>query len=747
MKIRPSLAIALNFSLVVSVVAQTQNPAPSTTPTQTQQQRQTDDSEVVRITTNLVQIDAVVTGRDGKQVSDLRPEEIEISEDGRPQKITNFSYVETAGNPTQPAAKTPAPPVDKSAPPVPPARLRPDQVRRTIALVVDDLGLSFESTHYVRQALKKFVDQQLQEGDLVAIIRTAGGMGALQQFTSDRRQLYAAIERVKWNPQGRGGIGAFAPLEGDPLAQTRAQVPNQDAEDGRDRGMGDDIDQFREELFAVGTLGALNYVVRGMRELPGRKSILLMSDGIKIFNRDDPSRSSRVLDALHRLTDQANRASVVIYTMDARGLQTLGLTAQDNTAGLSPDQLESEMTNRRSDFFESQSGLNYLARQTGGFPIFNNNDLSQGIKRVLDDQKGYYLIGYRPDESTFDPVSGRRKFHKISIKVKRPGVKVRSRTGFYGITDEQAGPQNLTPAQQLISALTSPFASGAIHLRLTSLYGNDAKAGSFLRSLLHIEARDLTFTEQPDGWHKAVVDVVAITFGDNGTVVDHVARTHTIRVRGETYKRAIENGFMYVLTVPIKKPGAYQLRSALRDATSASVGSASQFIDVPNINKNRLTLSGIIVSGSEPAPKPKVTDGAQASGAQTPAGAAPNTDEQGITELDPKAGPAVRRFRRGMILQYAYVIYNAVADKATGRPQLQAQLVLFRDGKQIFTGRAQSIGSSDQPDLKRIAAGGAFQLGTEMSPGEYILQIVVTDPFAKDKYRVATQWIDFEIVK
>ena len=85
-------------------------------------------------------------------------------------------------------------------------RLRPEQVRRTIALVVDDLQLSFESTAYVRRMLKKFVDEQMQPGDLVAIIRTGSGIGALQQFTSDKQQLYAAIERVRWNMRGGAGI-------------------------------------------------------------------------------------------------------------------------------------------------------------------------------------------------------------------------------------------------------------------------------------------------------------------------------------------------------------------------------------------------------------------------------------------------------------------------------------------------------------------------------------------------------------
>jgi hypothetical protein len=100
-----------------------------------------------------------------------------------------------------------------------------------------------------------------------------------------------------------------------------------------------------------------------------------------------------------------------------------------------------------------------------------------------------------------------------------------------------------------------------------------------------------------------------------------------------------------------------------------------------------------------------------------------------------------------MMMQYAYVIYNAIMDKTTGRPQVQTQLRLFRDGKLIFTGRLQPADLSNQPDLKRLAGGGGLQLGNEMVPGEYILQVAVTDPLAKDKYRVASQWIDFEIVK
>ncbi|MBD0369461.1 MAG: VWA domain-containing protein [Pyrinomonadaceae bacterium] len=735
-----SLAAIMLFSTISTTLAQQQ---PQRTNPPQQKQDATSDDDVVRISTNLVQVDAVVTDKKGRLITDLRPEEMEIYEDNREQKITNFSFISTESATGESGALKPLPPINKNSPPVPPVRLKPEQVRRTIALIIDDLSLSFESTHFVRRALKKFVDEQMQPGDLVAIIRTAGGMGALQQFTSDRRQLYAAIDRVRFSFRGNGLIGAFAPLQG------RAPSATDGTPFGGPGGAGiingTDVDDLREEMYTVGTLGAVNYVVRGMRELPGRKSVLLIADGIPVQSSVNEARTDRIGNAMRRLIDMANRASVVIYTMDARGLPTFGLNAADDTSGIRPDELEGLLRGRRNAFFDSLVGMSLLAKQTGGFSIALNNDLTDGIKQVLNDQKGYYLIGYRPDESTFDPVTGRRKFHDIKIKVKRPGLQVRSRSGFYGISNEKAAPQPKTRPEQLLSAITSPFASGGVQLRLTSLFGNDPKAGSYMRSLLHVAAKDITFTEEADGWHKAVFDVAAITFGDNGTVVDQVDRIQTIRVRGDAYKRALENGFVFIITVPVKKPGAYQLRTALRDTASERVGSASQFIEVPDIKKNRLAISGIAVRGVDPRAKANATDKGS-TGITLAPGVQSERGEEEITDTNPQAGPAVRKFRRGMILEYGYVIYNAQVNKA-GQTLLQTQMKLFRDGKEIFTGQMQPLTTSNQPDMKRLPMAGGLQLSSDMEPGEYVLQIIVIDSLGKTKYQLATQWIDFEIVK
>jgi hypothetical protein len=167
----------------------------------------------------------------------------------------------------------------------------------------------------------------------------------------------------------------------------------------------------------------------------------------------------------------------------------------------------------------------------------------------------------------------------------------------------------------------------------------------------------------------------------------------------------------------------------VRDAASEKLGSASQFTEVPDLTRGGLTISGIILSG------------------MSLKAALENAKE----EADPQAGPAVRRLRSGMVLDYGYVIYNAQVDKATAKPQLTTQMRLFRDGKPVFTGKVAPLDLTGQNGTKRLIGGGRFQIGTEMTPGDYALQVIITDELikekSKDKRRTATQWIDFEVVK
>ncbi len=723
-------ALVISIFLCVFSFAQTPTPTPTQTPKPIE-----DDTDVVKITTTLIQIDVTVTDKKGKIVTDLKPEDFEIFENKEKQTITNFSFIYNALE-AKPAP-TPKPNKNDVTAPIPPTQLRPEQVQRTISLVVDDLGLSFESIHFVKRALKKFVDEQMQPNDLVAIIRTGGGIGALQQFTSDKNLLYSAIEKIRWNALGRAGVGAFATIEPSPLenAQTAgAEVSEEDIQAEKDRIT--QFNEFREDLFSVGTLGAINYIVKGMGELPGKKSIMLFSDGFSICTetdiRTDSSRCSKFTESLKQLTDLCNRASVTIYTQDARGLQYTGLTAADSVGG-SQEAIQNATSSRSAELYDKQEGLAYLARETGGRAIFNNNNLNKGLETLLEDTKGYYLIGYQPDTDTFDAKV--RKFNKLTVKVKGKDLNVRYRSGFFGVADkdiQRPAPETQTLAQQIQKALTSPFGANGISLKLNTLFGKDDKNISFVNSLLHVEAKDLKFTDQPDGTKKAGFNVLAVIFGENGVPIDQIAQTYTLTSKDDVYQKMMKDGFVYQFLFPIKKPGAYQMRVVIRDTTSAIIGSANQFIEVPDMKKGRVTLSGMVLENMTEAQWSKLQDGTLATAK--------------ARGTDPMQDTSLRKFKKGTILRYATEIYNAKLDN-TKSPNLSTQIRVFRDGKIILNGTQTPFNLGGQTNFGKLSFQAALALGGAMQPGDYVLQIIIIDNVQKKKNKLATQWVQFEVVE
>lgn len=704
--------LSLIFLCSLTAASQESTPAPSPP----------DDGDVVKISTNLIQIDVSVTDAKGKVITDLKANEIEIYENGEKQQITNFSFVSSVKPITQSAAP------DKNAIPLPPTVLRPENVRRTFALVVDDLSLSFDSAYQTRRALKKFVDEQMQDGDLVAIVRTGAGIGALQQFTSDKRILYAAIEKVKWNSQGSGGISAFAPIESAP-SEDEVDPETVDETASETIGSGQTLEDFRTTVFSTGTLGALRYIVTGMSELPGRKSVILFSDGFKMFDTDAEGNQERnlVFDFLQQLVDLANRSSVVFYTLDARGLQTTGITAVDAIGDASPTAMNAVMQSRRDLLHDTQDGLSFLADETGGYAILNNNDLSGGVRKIMDDQS-YYLVAYEPDSDTFDAV--KRRFNKLEVKVLRKGATARYRSGFFNVADTtERTATKASPVARLETALTSPFAVSEINLRLNALFGSDEKTGTFVRSLLHIDGRDLKFTDEKDGTKKVMFDVLAMSFGDNGKIVDQLGKTYSLILKPNAYQKVLNDGFVYQFAFPVKTPGAYQYRVAFRDTQSGKIASASQFIEVPNLKKNKLTVSSIVLENLSAEQWRKIADVRSAR-------VLPN----------PLADTALRRIKKNSVLRYGFEIYNAKLDQAKC-PQLNTRIRVFRDGKLVLDGKQTQFDLRGQTDMRHLKITGALAIGEKLSPGDYVLQVIVTDQLAKTKQQIATQFVQFEVVE
>lgn len=655
------------------------------------------DDDVVRITTNLVQIDAIVT-KDGKHVPNLKAEDFEIFEDGRKQTITSFAYISNvpAAAPVGEATER-----DKS---VPAAPLKAEDPRRTLAIVVDDLGLSAESMSDVRNQLRKFVNEQIQPYDLVAIIRTSSQNGVLQQFTNDKRLLIRAVDQLRWNACSRAGVNVLPPSQ---------QI----------------LELGTTDLICGGfsffvTMRALRKIIDGMAEIPGRKSMMILSDSLPTESQDsgffniDPlsplnDRTNRVI-ALQRVAEKAIRASVVIYAVDTQGLQPTGITAADRFTGNARTvgaQMNAMVAARGRVLFERRAGGELMARQTGGFQIKNSNDFK--LERILEEQSGYYLIGYRPTDETFN-----KKFHRVTAKVKRSGMTLRTRYGFFGYSEEDDVKR---PESKTNLALSSPFAKQDIDLEFTAFFANDKTAGSVIRSFLYLDAKDLTFV-QANEKHEAKIELHGVIYGDNGTIEDQVTHNAVLRLPEADYQRAAREGIRIRFDMRPKRPGAYQLRVAARDVASSRIGSAGQFVSVPNLKNKRLALSGIVLRG--------VTD---------------------IAETDPDAvaavSPAFRRFVPNSELQFALVVYNAAIDRSVGRPNLVMETKLFRNDKRVQSYPAMPVDMTNQPDPERIFATRIVQLGANLEPGHYYLLVEITDKTAKDKELPIAQWIDFEIVK
>jgi hypothetical protein len=268
-----------------------------------------------------------------------------------------------------------------------------------------------------------------------------------------------------------------------------------------------------------------------------------------------------------------------------------------------------------------------------------------------------------------------------------------------------------TPAG-LPDILLSPFAATDISLKLTALYNYAMDRGSFLRCLLHVDARHLSIERESDGSYIARIEAGVQAVEASGRLGERAAGPYEIRLPSQAAEVALERGLLVSLDLPLK-PGPYQVRAAIRDPASGRAGSAAQFISVPDIAKGRLALSGIFLGGTD--------------------------------ESDFQATPAVRRFRRGTAIAYAFGVYNARLRGKDQSPSLAASLNLYRDGERVDTVTIRTDATLPSREGV-IALGGTVSLLPDMPVGSYMVEAVVTDLLRSLHESSATQAIDFQVL-
>ncbi|HSB11823.1 MAG TPA: VWA domain-containing protein [Blastocatellia bacterium] len=668
---RPTVTIALILAatLIAQAAAQSQQPRTA--------------EDVIKLSAELVQIDVIVTGKTNKPVPGLKREDFQLFDNDKPQHLTTFAYEQSK------VMQFNAEPGESR---VLPRAITAAEVKRVIAFVVDTLHMSLSSVYYSQRMLTDFLDHKMEPGDLVLILPTGGGSGLLQQFTANQRLLRRAVNRLR--PFGFSGGAGTTTYRRQKVANVRGLFGPPPVGPGQGGGLlvqgapwlhGDPAEEA-DVRAAIRTFGNL---IKNMGKLPGRKIGVVLSEGFRVVSTQSTAE-------VNQMTAQAARANIVLYTIDPRGLEAM------------PDE----------DFRESQGSLNAIALDTGGKFFHNSNDINKGLENLLEENSGYYLLGFQPEASKWDG-----KIHKIKVVVRdHPELNVSFRRSYLAKASKPAAPPSTDPKNaEMIEALTSPLVRRDIDLRLSPFYLDDAKRDVVVTALLHIDISRFSF-KQADGKYQARFEQMGVIFNSIGKAADMFSQTVDLNLDRQTYEQAIRRGLVFTRALSNLRPGVYQLNMFVREPESGLIGTANDFFEVPQIRGDRLTASSIFTDARE------IKDGKIVS-----------TAGEGGTL-------AQRRFSREGEFVYRLVVYNAKADSKSGKPQLEIRARVLTGGRAVFTGnfRPLEIAEGSTPP-SRILTGGVLMLAG-LEPDEYTLEITVADRARKqDKNSTVRQEIDFTV--
>lgn len=679
------------------------------------QQPTSEEDRPVKITTNLVQLDVQVLDRNGKPVEGLTAADFEVLQDGTPQQISTVTFVNERTARKVVIFRKQGTKDPKFVQP-PPSNARSSQ-GRIITFVADDGNClaTLEGTATMRDALRRFIETQMLPDDRVAIYRTAGGASLLQAYTSNKEILRRLANKVSYMPS-RGCGSTFEPLRDKSTIKVTGRGADS-FESEADKAARGDREARERRNQVVGTIGVLSAVVDRLRNAPQRKTIFLLSEGIVADIKDD------TFERLRDLADKAARSSVVIHTLGAKGVNVPGqISAQDEVLpGIigGKDNVTIAVQERLAEERALNEGLAYLAAETGGRFVRNSNRLDVDVERVLESQSAYYLIAYEPSDETFRGKS----FHKIEIRSPRPEFSVVSRRGFFGTADREETAVHTSADGLLYQAIASPFSETGLDVRLTLRYGTDARNESYLRTLLYVPADDLGLVADGDG-KRTSFDVVAVVLDEKGKVATEFSRTYPIRVPKAGIATVEQNGLDFSSDLPIKNPGIYTVKVAIRNNNSKRLGSAGDVVEIPEKSRENI-LAGLITTTVKQNGQPSEIG-------ERPMNAA-------FAPVFSQGTASIRRYKRGAVIAYAYQVLHTRGSAA----DLVRSAKLFRNGVEVAAFPDEKVDTANALPNGRIDDYGVFQVTDAIEAGDYVLQVTIREGRTN---KASSQWVDFEVV-
>jgi VWFA-related protein len=666
MKIRQSILLAIMLC-VLAVPAHSQ---------EKKETKKADDDDVIKVTSNLVSLDVIVKDKKGKPLTDLKPEDFTVSENGVPQKIEFFDSTLTsggeAGQPTNEtvSATQPQPRSPNGLP------------RNIIALVLDGQSTEVANLKHVREGMVKYIRERLSDSDSVALFSISGGLQLLQPFTHDKARLIAAVERAYDSSTGsktseardisenisslrdRVAAGPSGPIAASPSAGAAGSAA---AEAMIAQRMLEEYIQLRSALSAQQTrpvLAALAAISEGLRSIPGKKTLVMFSQGFVAAETLDWQVQSTI--------DIANRANVAIYIIDSGGLTGGAPTSGALVAGspLGAISADTDMEHRRragagESVFDisRQEGLNRqqdllyrISEDTGGRFVKNTNDIAGGLERIDAEIRSRYTLAYRSTDSNFDG-----SFRKVKIEVRRPDTSIFTRAGYYAIPPSQIIP--FSPDEQ---RLLANFASMQTHPTLPlSLELNSfrSREGLYVVPLsFEIPPAAMQFDRKGDKQHLHLEVLGVVRAEGEDKILSRLGGNFDVWLSAQQYESILNDKIFYRQDMQLSA-GTYTVDLIVRDRLSGKVVAKREKLVLPATGSDFSTTEAVLSHHAEPLKQPRGTG---------------DVLSEGSVQIRPSPS---REFHSTDNLIIFFKLYNAAVARETGKTLVRVTVTIMKDGR------------------------------------------------------------------
>jgi VWFA-related protein len=686
------------FTLAAAGLQAQQPPAPAPSPSPEASPSAKFPAQIEQVT-----VDVVVTDKKGVPIAGLGRNDFTVSEDDQAQSIVSFEEVTVP--PATGAAPPPRPRVSMNT---------THEVRtgRSFVVVFDDIHLTPFQAQRAKGAVAEFLKKGAREGDRVTLVATGGGAWWTARMEAGRDEMLEMLKRL----DGRF-IPDMSPERVTDYEAMRIHVyhDTQVADrvkrrfdtygvnpGGQSSGTGNQVDpstsgsddplvsaRAADVYFqAVSrnriTLQVLERALGALAPNKGRKSMVLVSEGF-IY---DPN-----LDEFKKVLEASRRSNVAVYFLDTRGLSGMPtyMTAQFGPALDSQD-----IGAAFAENLEEAEGAESIAADTGGFTVKNTNALGEGIQRIADESRSYYLIGY-------NPTNGRRdgRFRKIEVKVDRKSVKVRARKGYYApLEGSQLAEKKPGVDPEFQAALDSPYDVDAIPMRMTDYVFDETLLGkATVRVATDVDLRNFAFQEADGRFADTLEFLMVVAHRETGEFFRYDQKVD-MKLLPATRERLMKDWMPLVRDFELS-PGGYQAKIVVRDKNGGRIGSVIHEFEVPQLGPLRVST-------------PVMSDVLQ----KTPTG------EEG----PPRPAMLARRnFASGSMLYVQFEVYGAAKDKTTGLPKVTAGYQIRRSDGEVE--RAVAPSTITPTSIGRVSR----LVGTRLegaSPGEYELVLTVRDEVA-----------------